>query len=82
MNICIVGAGYVGLVTGACFSDLGNKVICVDNDKKKIEMLKKSKMPFYEKGLEDMVRRNMKAQRLSFSSSIKEGVRNSLVIFI
>ncbi|MBU1852616.1 MAG: UDP-glucose/GDP-mannose dehydrogenase family protein [Candidatus Omnitrophica bacterium] len=82
MNICIIGAGYVGLVTGACFSDLGNKVICVDNDKKKIDMLKKSKIPFYEKGLEDMVRRNMKAQRLSFSSSIKEGVRNSLVIFI
>lgn len=82
MNICIIGAGYVGLVTGACFSDLGHKVICVDNDKKKIEMLKKSKIPFYEKGLEDMVGRNVKEGRLSFSSSIKEGVKNSLIIFI
>jgi len=82
MNICIVGAGYVGLVTGACFADLGNKVVCVDNDRKKIEMLKKSKIPFYEKGLQDMVRRNVKAKRLSFSCSIKEGVQKSLVIFI
>ncbi|MFC1667040.1 UDP-glucose dehydrogenase family protein [Candidatus Omnitrophota bacterium] len=82
MNICIVGAGYVGLVTGACFADMGNKVICVDNDKKKIDMLKKSKIPFYEKGLEDMVRRNIKAKRLSFSPSIKEGVKKSIVIFI
>lgn len=82
MNVCIVGAGYVGLVTGACFADIGNKVVCVDNDRKKIEMLKKSKIPFYEKGLQDMVRRNVKAKRLSFSCSIKEGVQKSLVIFI
>lgn len=82
MNICIIGAGYVGLVTGACLADLGNKVICVDNDKQKVEMLKRLKIPFYEKGLEDMVRRNVAASRLSFSSSIKEGVRKSLVVFI
>lgn len=82
MNICIIGAGYVGLVTGACLADLGNRVICVDNDKKKIEMLRKSKIPFYEKGLEDMVRKNVKANRLMFSSSVKEGVKKSLVIFI
>lgn len=82
MNICIIGAGYVGLVTGACFSSLGHKVICVDNDKKKIEMLKKIKMPFYEKGLEDMIKKNVASKRLSFSSSIKEGVKKSLIIFI
>lgn len=82
MNICIIGAGYVGLVTGACLADLGNKVICVDNNKKKIEMLKKLKMPFYEKGLEDMAKRNVEAQRLSFIESIKEGVKKSLIIFI
>jgi len=82
MNICIVGAGYVGLVTGACFADLGHKVICVDNDRKKIEALKKLKMPFYEKGLHDMVKRNVKAKRLSFSSRIEEGVKKSIVIFI
>ncbi len=82
MNVCIIGAGYVGLVTGACFSELGHKVICVDNDKKKIEMLKKLKVPFYENGLEDMIKRNVKENRLSFSSSIKEGVKKSLIIFI
>ena len=82
MNICIIGAGYVGLVSGACFADLGHKVICVDNDKKKIETLRKSKIPFYEKSLEDMVRRNVKAGRLSFVESIKEGIKRSLVIFI
>ena len=82
MNICIIGAGYVGLVSGACFAELGHKVICVDNDKKKIETLKRSKIPFYEKGLENMVKRNVKAGRLSFVESIKEGVKRSLVIFI
>ncbi|MBU4312005.1 MAG: UDP-glucose/GDP-mannose dehydrogenase family protein [Candidatus Omnitrophica bacterium] len=82
MNVCIIGAGYVGLVTGACFADLGNNVTCVDNDKKKIDALKKLKMPFFEEGLEDMVKRNVKAGRLSFTDSIKEGVKKSLVIFI
>lgn len=82
MNVCIIGAGYVGLVTGACLADLGNNVVCVDNDKKKIDMLKKIKMPFYEKGLEDMIKKNVKVGRLSFSASIKEGVEKSLVIFI
>lgn len=82
MNISIIGCGYVGLVTGACFADLGHKVTCVDNNKKKIEMLKKSKVPFYEEGLADMVRRNIKAERLYFTESIKEGVKKSTVIFI
>lgn len=82
MNVCIIGVGYVGLVTGACFSELGHNVICIDNDRKKIEALKKAKIPFYEKGLEDLIKRNMRAKRLSFSSSIKEGVKTSVIIFI
>ena len=82
MNVCIIGVGYVGLVTGACFADLGHRVICVDNDRKKIESLKKFKIPFYEKGLNEVVRRNVNSGRLSFASAIKEGVKDSLVIFI
>ncbi|MBU4457635.1 MAG: UDP-glucose/GDP-mannose dehydrogenase family protein [Candidatus Omnitrophica bacterium] len=82
MNACIIGAGYVGLVTGACLADLGHNVVCVDNDKKKIEMLKKGNIPFYEKGLEQMLKRNKKAKRVLFTNSIKEGVKKSLVIFI
>ncbi|MDP3804170.1 MAG: UDP-glucose/GDP-mannose dehydrogenase family protein [Candidatus Omnitrophota bacterium] len=82
MNICIVGSGYVGLVTGACFADLGNDVICIDNDKKKIKSLKSGIVPIYEPGLEELIRRNRKEGRLSFCSSIKEGVRKSEVIFI
>ena len=82
MNICIIGAGYVGLVTGACFADIGHSVICIDNNKKKIDSLKKFKMPFYEEGLEDMVKRNVRAGRLCFGETIREGVKNSLVIFI
>jgi len=82
VNIAIIGAGYVGLVTGACFAELGNKVICVDNDAEKIVMLKKLKMPFYEKGLDRMVRKNVRAKRLFFTGNIDEGVKKSLVIFI
>ena len=82
MNVCIIGAGYVGLVTGACLADLGHNVVCVDNDKKKIDTLKKGSIPFYEKGLEQMIERNKKAKRLLFISSIKEGVKKSLVVFI
>lgn len=82
MNISIVGSGYVGLVTGACFADLGNRVICVDNDEAKIEKLDRGIMPIYEPGLDGLIRRNKKEKRLSFSSSLKEGVRKSEVIFI
>ena len=82
MNIAIIGAGYVGLVTGACFSELGNKVICVDNDLEKIRLLKQLKMPFYEKGLDKMVKKNVRAGRLVFTDDIKEAVKKSLVIFI
>lgn len=82
MNICIIGAGYVGLITGACFADLDNKVICVDNDKNKIDMLKKLKMPFYEKGMDEMIKKNVLAGRLFFTDSIKDAVKKSLIIFI
>jgi UDPglucose 6-dehydrogenase len=82
MNICIVGSGYVGLVTGACFADLGNSVICVDNDTAKIAKLKKGIMPIYEPGLKELVGRNMKEGRLSFTTKTADGVRRSDVIFI
>lgn len=82
MDITIIGTGYVGLVTGVCFADLGNKVICADNNKTKISALKNMNMPIYEPGLEDIVRRNVKEKRLFFTSNIKDAVRSSLVIFI
>ncbi|MFA5147233.1 MAG: UDP-glucose/GDP-mannose dehydrogenase family protein [Candidatus Omnitrophota bacterium] len=82
MNICIIGSGYVGLVTGACLADLGNTVICVDKDEAKIKRLKSGKMPIYEPGLEELVMRNRKEKRLSFGTSIREGVKKSEVIFI
>ncbi len=82
MNICIVGSGYVGLVTGACFADLGNNVMCVDNNKSKIVKLKNGIMPIYEPGLDELVKRNVKEGRLSFSSKLREGVKRSEVIFI
>jgi len=82
MNICVIGAGHVGLVTGACFADLGHKVVCVDNDTTKIRMLKSGKIPFYEPGLSDMVKRNYRKKRLAFSTNLKEGVAQSKIIFI
>ncbi|MDD5291716.1 MAG: nucleotide sugar dehydrogenase, partial [Candidatus Omnitrophica bacterium] len=81
-NIAIIGAGYVGLVTGACFAELGNRVVCVDSDKEKINKLKAMIIPIYEPGLEEMVRRNVKKHRLYFSHSIKKAVKESLIIFI
>ena len=82
MNICVVGTGYVGLVTGAVFADLGNDVICVDKDREKIEGLKKGRMPIYEPGLEEMVARNVADGRLAFTTDLAEGVRKSEIIFI
>src|SRR5713101_2017613 len=82
MNICVVGTGYVGLVTGAVFADLGNDVICVDNDRAKIEFLGAGRMPIYEPGLEEMVIRNTEDGRLTFTTALASGVRQSDVIFI
>src|SRR5229473_1072804 len=82
MNICVVGTGYVGLVTGAVFADLGNDVVCVDNAIKKIEALRAGQMPIYEPGLEEMVVRNKDDGRLTFSTDLAAGVRQADVIFI
>lgn len=82
MNICIIGTGYVGLVTGACFAEFGVNVTCVDKDRKKIESLKRGEMLFFEPGLDDLVKRNIEQGRLSFTTDINEAVSKSLVIFI
>jgi UDPglucose 6-dehydrogenase len=82
MNICVMGTGYVGLVTGTCLAEFGMNIICIDTDSSKIAMLKKGKMPFYEPGLEDLAKKNLAQGRLRFSTEIKEGVQSSLVIFI
>jgi UDPglucose 6-dehydrogenase len=81
-KVGVIGAGYVGLVTAVCLSDLGNTVICVDNDKKKVENLKKGLVPIYEPGLDDLIAKNKKAGRLIFSGSIKEATQKSDIIFI
>ena len=81
-NICVVGTGYVGLVTGACLSELGHNVICVDSDKKKIALLKKGVMPIYEPGLENLVKKNVKQKRLSFVPALGPVVEKAEVIFI
>jgi len=82
MDLSIVGSGYVGLVTGACFADVGHNVVCVDNDPRKVEALQAGKVPIYEPGLEEVINRNVAAQRLRFTGSIKDGVDNSQVVFI
>src|SRR3984893_1382416 len=82
MDIAIIGSGYVGLVTAACFADVGHSVICVDNDQKKVESLQRGFIPIYEPGLEEVVHRNVSARRLRFTSSIADGVENSQVVFI
>lgn len=82
MNIAVIGSGYVGLVTGACFADLGNTVICVDNDQAKIKKLRTGIMPIYEPGLSELVKRNVKKRRLSFTNDIKDAIKRSDVIFI
>src|SRR6202158_5350268 len=82
MDISIIGSGYVGLVTGACFADVGHNVICVDNDEGKIKTLQAGRIPIYEPGLEQIIQRNVSAHRLRFSSSTREGVDKSQIIFI
>jgi len=82
MNITVVGTGYVGLVTGACFAEFGNHVVCVDKDAGKIARLHRGEIPIYEPGLDDVVDRNVKAGRLEFSTDLSASVRDSLVVFI
>ncbi len=82
MRLCIIGTGHVGLVTGACFAEIGNQVICVDNDQEKIRMIETGRMPMYEPDLEELVRRNTDQGNLSFSASVAEGTVRSQVIFI
>jgi UDPglucose 6-dehydrogenase len=82
MNICVVGTGYVGLVTGAVFADLGNEVICVDNQPDKIAGLDAGKMPIYEPGLEEMVARNVADGRLSFTTELTAAIKRSQIVFI
>ena len=82
MKLCMIGTGYVGLVSGVCFSDVGNKVYCVDKDKKKIDLLNNGKVPIYEPGLEEILKKNHRHKRLIFTSDLKKAVDNSDVIFI
>jgi UDPglucose 6-dehydrogenase len=81
-KICIIGTGYVGLVTGACFAEVGHHVVCVDCDENKVKMLQAGGIPIYEPGLEEMVKSNVEAGRLSFTSSTEQGVAQSDIIFI
>lgn len=82
MKLCIIGSGYVGLVSGACFAEVGHHVICVDNNEKKVAQLLEGKVPIYEPGLEDLIHRNVAAKRLKFTTSTEEGVDGSDVVFI
>ncbi len=82
MNICVIGTGYVGLVTGACFAEFGVRVICADKDEAKIKALEQGQIPIYEPGLDAIVARNLQAGRLHFTTNTAEAVRDSLVVFI
>jgi UDPglucose 6-dehydrogenase len=82
MKLTIIGTGYVGLVTGACFAEVGHEVVCVDNDAAKIEILRAGGMPIYEPGLDELVKKNLAAGRLRFTTSTAEGVKSSEVIFV
>ena len=81
-EITVIGTGYVGLVTGACFSDLGNNVVCLDIDKKRISDLKKGEMPIFEPGLEEIVERSYRAGRLKFTTDYAEALKDTEFVFI
>ncbi|MFA7145003.1 MAG: UDP-glucose/GDP-mannose dehydrogenase family protein [Candidatus Riflebacteria bacterium] len=82
MKIAMIGTGYVGLVTGTCFADSGNEVVCVDTDEKKIENLKNGTIPIYEPGLDTLVKRNVEEERLTFTTNLEEAIDKSLLLFI
>ena len=82
MKIAVVGSGYVGLVAGACLAENGNDVIFVDKDETKVKTLEAGRMPIYEPGLEEMVRRNAAEQRLTFTTNLRDAVRASEIVFI
>ncbi len=82
MKLCMIGTGYVGLVSGVCFSDLGNTVYCVDKDEEKIELLNKGKVPIYEPGLEELIKKNFKQKKLFFTTDLKFAVEKADIIFI
>src|SRR4030042_3621236 len=82
MRIAIIGSGYVGLVSGTCFAQFGNEVVCVDKDESKIKALKNGKIPIYEPGLEEMVKENVEEERLFFTTNIDDAVKDADAIFI
>ena len=82
MKIIVIGTGYVGLVAGTCLADMGNEVVCVDIDRKKIRALRRGGLPIYEPGLKDILDYNVSENRISFSTDIRAGIRFSEVIFI
>ena len=82
MKIAIIGTGYVGLVTGTCFAETGNNVTCVDINQKKVEMLKRGETPIYEPGLDVLLDRNIKENRISFTTSLADGIKDAKVIFL
>ena len=82
MKICVIGTGYVGLVAGTCLADMGNEVICVDNDLEKLKKLENGIVPIYEPGLEELIKANVMEKRLKFSSDLADAVKKSLVCFI
>ena len=82
MKICMIGTGYVGLVSGTCFADLGNNVTCVDKDKIKINKLKNGISPIYEPGLDDLIKNNFRAKRLNFTDDLEKAIKESQIIFI
>jgi len=82
MRVAMIGTGYVGLVSGACFSEFGVNVVCIDKDQKKIGMLENGVMPIFEPGLDDLVENNVKAGRLSFATDLSDGVKGAAAVFI